>query len=330
MHQTVSFLIASFNALKTISSCLDSILSVLNEGDEIIICDLSNDGTRELLQQKYLRPFIHVIDSENKGIYVDRVKLLHFAKCNYCFFIDSDDLLFTEKWSLLRSFLDSKPVDMVFCDAFFRNRQKIDSYCPLFSFDVNDVSLSKDLIIESFMTTTRLNPLWRCLFRRSLIGYIQDSDFSFQIRLGEDRDIMLNLISVSDSFSLFKQPVYIYIIYSSSATRNLSEHYVFDSLFLIDSSLRYFHCHPHPKKFFSEFIDTIGKQQIFQAIATCYKCSTTKKGFMSLRSSILLSSAYCEIMSNIDKTHLTKKEKTLLFLFLHHCFWIPKIHYCFS
>ncbi|MEZ9365513.1 CDP-glycerol glycerophosphotransferase family protein [Vibrio sp. 10N.222.54.B12] len=92
---TLSILIPVYNAEKTISRCIDSVLKNNIDLEIILIDDKSNDSSTDIINKYALRDsrIQLIINEENKGILYNRLKLIKEAKGNYLFFLDSDDYL---------------------------------------------------------------------------------------------------------------------------------------------------------------------------------------------------------------------------------------------
>lgn len=92
----LSICIATYNRAKFISETLDSILSQLADGAELIIVDgASPDNTQEVIEQYISRfPEIHYYrEEQNSGIDADYDKAVSYAKGDFCWLMTDDDLL---------------------------------------------------------------------------------------------------------------------------------------------------------------------------------------------------------------------------------------------
>lgn len=89
----VSVCIATYNGEDVIRQQLDSILSELSEGDEIVISDdNSSDNTRRIIES-YHSPLIRLIDGPCKGSPIANFeRALQHAKGDYIFLSDQDDV----------------------------------------------------------------------------------------------------------------------------------------------------------------------------------------------------------------------------------------------
>lgn len=92
----ISIIISGYNCERTISRCMDSIISQINGNDiEIIfINDGSTDGTMKIINnyQKSCK-YLKVIDKKNEGQGLARNDGIDIALGNYVMFMDSDDFL---------------------------------------------------------------------------------------------------------------------------------------------------------------------------------------------------------------------------------------------
>ena len=92
----LSICIPTYNRADCIGSCLDSVLSQMDESVEIVIVDgCSTDQTAEIVD-KYVKSFpgIHYFCRDyNVGVDADILKTVETAKGQYCWFLSDDDKL---------------------------------------------------------------------------------------------------------------------------------------------------------------------------------------------------------------------------------------------
>lgn len=90
---TISFIIATFNAGKTLKRCLDSIVSQLNSETELILVDGgSKDNTNEIIDSYGDKISVHISEPD-KGIYDAWNKGVKHARGKWVGFIGADDVL---------------------------------------------------------------------------------------------------------------------------------------------------------------------------------------------------------------------------------------------
>ena len=90
---TISLIIATYNASKTLKRCIDSIIQQLTNECELIIIDgNSKDNTLQIIEQ-YKQYMSYVISEPDKGIYDAWNKGIKVAKGKWITFIGADDIL---------------------------------------------------------------------------------------------------------------------------------------------------------------------------------------------------------------------------------------------
>lgn len=117
---SISFIVPVYNVLRYLDECVSSLVDASREGDEIILVDDGStdaSGTRcDEWQQR--QPFlISVIHQANGGLSAARNRGLASARNPYIYFLDSDDVLCSEHFDLIRAELASRSPDMLTCDA---------------------------------------------------------------------------------------------------------------------------------------------------------------------------------------------------------------------
>lgn len=95
MFPFVSIIIPVYNAEKTLSLCINSILSQTDDDYEVVIVDDgSTDGSLSLCRQfEKERPSFTVLHQENAGVSAARNNGVAQASGEYIFFIDADDYI---------------------------------------------------------------------------------------------------------------------------------------------------------------------------------------------------------------------------------------------
>lgn len=90
---TISIIIATFNAAKTLQRCLDSIVPQLTDEAELILVDGgSKDSTNEIIDSYGDKIAVHISEPD-KGIYDAWNKGVKVAHGNWVAFIGADDTL---------------------------------------------------------------------------------------------------------------------------------------------------------------------------------------------------------------------------------------------
>lgn len=116
----LSIIIPAFNAEKTISNCLNSVLVQnisYNDYEIIIVNDGSTDSTIEILNKyKAKHKNIIILDKKNEGVSIARNFAVRYAKGEYLWFIDADDNVCENCFKQILDICFLKNLDM-FCVA---------------------------------------------------------------------------------------------------------------------------------------------------------------------------------------------------------------------
>lgn len=121
MNDLVSIITPAYNAEKTISETIDSVLNqTMKDWEMIIVDDCSTDKTVEIVQS-YMREDSRtrlIKKEENSGVAAARNIALNEAKGKYIAFLDSDDLWLPEKLDKQISYMHMKKC--VLCYSAYR------------------------------------------------------------------------------------------------------------------------------------------------------------------------------------------------------------------
>ena len=119
----LSVIIPAYNAEKTLSKCLDSILQQdlpKNTAMEIIVINDGSTDTTGTILDEYAARFpeqIHVITVKNGGQGRARNFGLDHAQGEYIGFVDSDDWIDPDMYRILLETAETKSAELVFCDV---------------------------------------------------------------------------------------------------------------------------------------------------------------------------------------------------------------------
>jgi len=225
----VSVVMPAFNAAKTISIAIQSVLDqTITNWELLIINDGSTDNTLEVIAQ-FNDPRISTITQVNQGVAAARNTGLRQARGRYIAFLDSDDLWLPEKLQKQLSIF-AKSTDKLGL-VYTKHRGFVQDTKKSFSMDVDaSIGYSNDyyrlLIIDYVPTLT-------VMIRASIvseIGYFREDfrgteDWDYWIRVSQ----VYNLARVDDELALYR-------IAPNSLSRNKDRHAI-EELKVLDSHL---------------------------------------------------------------------------------------------
>ena len=110
----VSIVVPAYNAEDYIRKCVDSILAQSNQSLEVIVVDDgSTDSTLAELKAYSNDSRVRVIHQENQGVSSARNKALAVAKGEFVAFVDSDDVVHPELFTICVNLCENKGGDFV-------------------------------------------------------------------------------------------------------------------------------------------------------------------------------------------------------------------------
>lgn len=183
----LSFIIPIFNLEGYIEDCIHSLLNQnIPHSEYEIICvnDGSTDTTLEILQ-KLASSFsnIVIINQENKGVSAARNNGMRYAKGEYIWFIDGDDLIASNCLNQLISFMNSNSLPLLRINFILvKENFKIQKSDTLNIFEYSLIN-SKNLFTPM---------AWNHIFRKNII----ETEFNTNLKIRED--------SVFMSYYIFK------------------------------------------------------------------------------------------------------------------------------
>lgn len=204
----ISVIVPVYNASKTLSRCVESILSQTFTDFELI---LVNDGSRDnsgAICDKYASNDIRVsvLHQHNKGVSAARNIGIDNARGKYLAFIDSDDIInadYLEKFEVnINSNVDfvSQGANLIYDDS-SRNHS--------IKFDATEETDLENLYNKSVVNCLIYNP-WGKLFRLEILNE-NNLRFDESISYGEDRIFVALYVTYCEIFKTIKYCGYNYM-----------------------------------------------------------------------------------------------------------------------
>lgn len=210
----ISFIIPTYNSQSTIIKCLESIvIQNIADYEIIVIDDGSKDETINIVtsyKEKNQYDFIKVLCKENGGAGSARNMGLKYATKDYIQFVDSDDSLCKEYYSVLKEHLLSKKIDIIYYDYEMEIEKTKIKMINYYSSKIND---SQNFIIKA------ISP---CLFvaKKSLYDKI---NFKFtEGIIYEDYACIAHLGVSATNVKYIGKVLYTYYVNNISVMRNIN------------------------------------------------------------------------------------------------------------
>lgn len=170
MNQTISVIVAAYNAEQYIIRCIDSLRSQTYEDLEIIVVvDGGTDGTLSLCLEKAREDRrIVVIAQENNGPGGARNSGLQAAKGEYIAFVDADDYVEKDYLQVLQQGMTENASDLSMCGYIFEEENGRE----MERLHIEDQVLSKEEALDGMLVPVGASWggfVWNKLYKASII-----------------------------------------------------------------------------------------------------------------------------------------------------------------
>lgn len=173
MNDKISVIVPMYNVEKYIAKCLESVMGQTYENIEIIVIDDgSTDGSLDICNsyaQKDSR--LTVVHQDNKGVSAARNKGLELATGDYIGFVDSDDYLEPEMYSILMNLMKENDAEITACA--YRKVSPDGTYDRDFGDDTINVYEGTDMF-RAYITNPSVSPaVGTKLYKREIFDGIR-------------------------------------------------------------------------------------------------------------------------------------------------------------
>lgn len=213
----VSIIIPVYNVEKYIVQCLNSIRKQDTQDIEVICIDDGSTDSSGLIIDKFVQQDkrFKVFHQKNRGVGAARNKGLQLAQGEYIAWVDPDDYVSDDWFTIIEPYLRKK-IDVIFFDYFRmqENNLSIESLASrskILSKREVLYELSEDRMLKSF--------LWSKLFRRNVL---KDKKFDDSLSILEDYTILPKVINAGSNFYYIHQPLYIYRMRDKSLSQQFT------------------------------------------------------------------------------------------------------------
>jgi len=195
----VSIIIPVYNVEKYLWKCIESIMSQLDQSDEVILVDDGSKDSSFSICQKAQETYnnITLVHTKNRGCSAARNTGFELAQGEYVIFMDSDDYWLEDTYQQIKS----EVLKHNECDAFLIDYKKLDDQTgELLEMDLErtyqaDQALpGKDFVLKLLKVNKHLNvAAWRFIVKREALIkhqiyfeeglYFEDMKWAFQVLL---------------------------------------------------------------------------------------------------------------------------------------------------
>ena len=208
----ISVIVPVYNVEKYLKRCLDSIINQDYKNLEIIIVDdgSTDDSLKICYDYANLDSRVVVIHKENGGLSSARNVGLDLAHGEYIGFIDSDDYIESNMYSMLKKSIDTYGSDISVCNYnTIYNNSIFKKNFSLFEFN----SSGKDKFINIHNEYSSISIIaWNKLYKKSLFDSIR---YPYG-KLFEDKYIVCDLYDLANSISYILYPLYNHVVRNDS------------------------------------------------------------------------------------------------------------------
>ena len=202
MSPLISIIVPVYNAESTLNQCIDSIINQkFTDWELLLVNDGSSDRSGEICDEYAAKDSrIKVFHKENGGVSSARNVGIDNSLGKWVTFIDSDDKIFDDIFSLLKY---SNGDLIVFNFIIDQNTKEYPQY--LFKENTLYCNVQMKQLLEQYIHSLIFRVPWGKFYRRDLIGSLR---FDTNIRIGEDTLFVLKFLNKCSSILLRKEIYY--------------------------------------------------------------------------------------------------------------------------
>ena len=236
----LSIIVPIYNLEKFITPCLESIVKISLPTDEYEIIAI-NDGSKDRsleVAQKFALDYhnITVLTQDNVGVGAARNLGVKFAKGDYIWFVDGDDLINSDKAAAAVEEALAHNVDVLTFDFMAINEQGQEDNWTYFKMDMGgQPSLPAE---EFYLSNFGKSYLWLFFFKRSIFTE-KNLLFHDYIKM-QDGEIMPKIMANCKTVRYFDEKLVRYRFRSNSAVNDKNENsrkMFYNSMVVVASSL---------------------------------------------------------------------------------------------
>lgn len=222
----ISIIIPVHNSCLYLEACIDSVLNSIEKFsyEILLVINDSTDGSEDICssyEKKYSR--INVFSIEGKGVSLARNYGLSKVMGKYVCFVDSDDIVEKEYFSLLFNSISNYKADV----SMVGHKEIFENGILVSKFGTNNIYFFKEAeILTTFLTTHLIG--WNVRGKMFRTETLQDITFDTDLDIGEDMLFLYNLIKHINSIIIVDIDLYYYRMFGKSAMNSYDLAHYFD------------------------------------------------------------------------------------------------------
>lgn len=167
----LSVVIPVHNVSKFLPKCLDSLMYQTLIPDEIIAVDDGSTDQSPFILAEYAKkmPNLRIIQQENGGISVARNTGLALARGKWLAFVDSDDFLDSEAFSIMVSAAEANDLDITISNAWYYFEDRSPERCIYLDVVNEGVMTGEEWLCRRLEQGQLAHMVWMHIYRRSML-----------------------------------------------------------------------------------------------------------------------------------------------------------------
>ena len=259
---TISVLVIAYNAARTLTTALDSILCQrFRDFELLLIDDGSTDETLSLVKEYAERDKrIKWSQTFHQGVAVARQKALNWARGDYILFVDADDWIEPDTLKTLCSAASKENAEIVICDFWIHTLHSTE-------LSIQDPCLEGNhSAVELFLTKLH-GALWNKLIKRELFERY-NIRFIPGLNCLEDLLVILKLVFNNIRITYVHKALYHYDKRAASITNTWIDVPANQKVLFLDNALPLVQT-PEENRAFDNYVALIAYGCIFSSKAVC-------------------------------------------------------------
>lgn len=215
MNYKVSIIVPVYNCAEYVERCIESLINQTYKNIEILLInDGSTDNSLDIINKYKNNSTVRIFNQTNSGANKARKNGIDNCTGDYVMFVDSDDWIETDSIEKFIKYIRKYKCDIVRFNGILEPSKKIKNG---YNFtNSNIIELDNLEKYNLFITTSVLNSLCFCIYKKDLLNNIDAFDSNFSN--AEDLWANLNIYTKTEKILLINETFYHYWVNENSTT----------------------------------------------------------------------------------------------------------------